>query len=311
MDAYGIENLAVFVPCVCAMVAYHLWLVRVVKTNPHTTVYGVNVHGRKAFVAAMIKEKKHCPALQSIRNLIMFTSALATTSVVLLFGFITWLTSIEAKASGDYAFGIKIDVLFSAKVMGMSLILCIAFFCFSQALRFYCHVTLIINIGLPEKPVRAPEEGAHGGVSIEAPKAAHHHHESPTVGQIRHVNQHSDSAAIRDARERQRIKKEKKRKLEETINVDFIADMLNRGAFWNTAGLRCYYGMFPVFCFMWGPWGLLPSTLILLAVFRITDFVGDGMSPMNRMFKHKGEADKNDAVFAPEPKFTEDEMYDD
>ncbi|KAJ3063104.1 hypothetical protein HDU98_001033, partial [Podochytrium sp. JEL0797] len=152
----------------------------------------------------------------------MCASVLAGTSISLMFGFITFLTGIAKKASsgGYVTFGLIVDDLFSAKVMVISLVLFLAFFCFAWAMRFYSHATMVINMGFEDFATVSHREAFDkmypGG---EARKHA--------------------------------------KRIEEKINIDFTTGMLNQGFFWQSAGLRCYYVVFPVLMFLWGPWALL------------------------------------------------------
>jgi hypothetical protein len=47
------------------------------------------------------------------------------------------------------------------------------------------------------------------------------------------------------------------------LTKDRVADVLNRGAIANTFGLRGYYVAFPIVAWMFGPWYLLGSTVIM------------------------------------------------
>nr|KYP56090.1 hypothetical protein KK1_002320 [Cajanus cajan] len=55
------------------MVAYHVWLWHKTQTQPFSTTFGRDAHGRRLWVPAMIKDidKKNIVAVQSLRNLIM------------------------------------------------------------------------------------------------------------------------------------------------------------------------------------------------------------------------------------------------
>ncbi|KAK8485423.1 hypothetical protein V6N11_008709, partial [Hibiscus sabdariffa] len=64
----------VLVPLSLAMnLAYHWWLWHKVRTQPLSTIIGINATGRRFWVAAMMKdnEKKNIIAIQTLRNSIM------------------------------------------------------------------------------------------------------------------------------------------------------------------------------------------------------------------------------------------------
>ncbi|KAI9352635.1 hypothetical protein BDR26DRAFT_832148 [Obelidium mucronatum] len=158
MDDHTITNLVVGLVCAFILLSYHLWLASVVKSNPSKTVFGVTSLGRKAWVAAMMRDKKDILAVQSLRNLIMVSSILASTSIVLMFGFINFLSTMSATRSqtdqNAVMFGLEVDSLFGGKVMALLLVYCMSFFSFGQAMRFYNHVTMVININLPAQEIQ-------------------------------------------------------------------------------------------------------------------------------------------------------------
>ncbi|KAJ3073254.1 hypothetical protein HDU98_001936 [Podochytrium sp. JEL0797] len=273
---YTAINIIVAVSCAVLLLAYHLWLAYTVKHYPHTTVYGVNSHGRRNWVSAMIKGKKDILAVQSIRNLVMVSSILASTSIVLMFGFITFLNSVSKTTDANATFGLVIDGLFSGKVMVMSLVLCMSFFCFAQAMRFFSHVSMIINLDTPFLAAQEPlEEADEESASV-----------SPS----------DDDAKLNRKRERARL-------VEESLNIEFVAEMLNRGSFYHTSGLRGYYFLFPILGYLFGPWALLGSTLVLIAMLRVVDFNLGGMLPKNaRLLRYfKGGHDKKEDPVEVEP----------
>jgi uncharacterized membrane protein len=58
----------------------------------------------------------------------------------------------------------------------------------------------------------------------------------------------------------------------EKLNADLVGEMLNRGAYFNTAGFRMYYLSFPVIAWIGGGYYMIAATFILLAVLRTMDF---------------------------------------
>ncbi|KAJ3288707.1 hypothetical protein HDU79_004633 [Rhizoclosmatium sp. JEL0117] len=253
MDSYTATNIAVGICCAVILIVYHLWLASVVRTNPQKTVFGVTSHGRKAWVAVMMRDKKDICAVQSLRNLIMVSSILASTAVVLMFGFINFLSTISTNASeknASNAFGFVVDEVFGAKVMILLFVYCISFFCFAQAMRFYNHTTMVININLPSQELERLQNNLPD--------------ELLRMGQ--------GTPAARDQENERDI-------LIKTSNIEFVGGMLNRGHLYHTAGLRGYYISFPIMGFLWGPWTLLACTIILIVLLRIVDFNLDNLSP--------------------------------
>jgi uncharacterized membrane protein len=57
-----------------------------------------------------------------------------------------------------------------------------------------------------------------------------------------------------------------------SLNPDVVADMLNRGAYYNSVGIRCYYVLFPLLAWVGGSYYFIGTTVILLVVLRRLDF---------------------------------------
>ncbi|ORY33604.1 hypothetical protein BCR33DRAFT_723175 [Rhizoclosmatium globosum] len=102
------------------VVAYHVWLVSVVRTAPHKTVYGVNGLSRKAWVATIMRGKnKDILAVQSLRNLIWHL--LFWLLVVIIFGFMPSCNSglhpetTDSKQSFGSQFGFVLDDFLARK----------------------------------------------------------------------------------------------------------------------------------------------------------------------------------------------------
>ncbi|KAK4383904.1 hypothetical protein Sango_3109600 [Sesamum angolense] len=64
---------------------YQVWLWHKVRTHPFSTVIGRNAHGRRFWVSCIIKDndKKNILAVQTLRNAIMGSTLMASTSILL------------------------------------------------------------------------------------------------------------------------------------------------------------------------------------------------------------------------------------
>jgi uncharacterized membrane protein len=58
----------------------------------------------------------------------------------------------------------------------------------------------------------------------------------------------------------------------EKLNADMVGDMLNRGAYCNSAGFRMYYLSFPIIAWIGGGYYMIGATFILIIVLRTMDF---------------------------------------
>ncbi|KAI9313668.1 hypothetical protein DFJ73DRAFT_804341 [Zopfochytrium polystomum] len=217
-----------------ALLAYHAWLAHTIVTRPSATVYGLNATARRAWVASVMIKKQDIVAIQSLRNWIMGATALASTSVVIIFGFVAFVATIathtDAISSSDSTpptplgkdFGFVLDAAFGYKVLGILVVYMAAFFAFVNAVRFFNHACLVINITV------TPDELSHLTPSLRIPAKLPL---SPVV----------------------------------------VASMVNRGAFYYHLGMRAYYLSFPVIAYLWGPWALLGASLVLCVVLHQID----------------------------------------
>ncbi|KAJ3332390.1 hypothetical protein HDU76_000379 [Blyttiomyces sp. JEL0837] len=131
-------------------VAYHLHVVYTVSKSPLKTVYGLSRSARRIWIASIMFRKQDILAIQTLRNWIMASSFLASTAVAICFGFIAFLAS--AKIGLDGSVGsvalFSSDGWFQYKVITLLGLLTFSFLCFTQAIRYFNHVALMININI-------------------------------------------------------------------------------------------------------------------------------------------------------------------
>ncbi|KAJ3080384.1 hypothetical protein HDU99_008526, partial [Rhizoclosmatium hyalinum] len=296
----------------------------------------------KVWVAAIMRgQNKDILAVQSLRNLIMASSILASTCVAIIFGFIgklligcpsmltylgaaflaTVVSHPESVATNGNPlgsqFGFALDQLFGTKVMMLLIVFCVAFFCFAQSMRFYNHVGLVININISIEELEdafrlkeshlPDEEDDHGRFSEDhsthvdisdsrkgrSPIKARPHTDEITRERAESKRSFSnlDALNVRDASPLKRFSTVDKHSDTQhrrdrhlnahsrAANVEFVARMLNRGSMFYTLGMRGYYISFPVMGYLWGPWALLLTTLLLVFILRIVDFNLETLSP--------------------------------
>ncbi|KAJ3063105.1 hypothetical protein HDU98_001034 [Podochytrium sp. JEL0797] len=197
--------------------------------------------------------------VQTVRTFVLSSKILATSAVALFFGFSKFLTDSLADPDtlSSSSFGVDGGGWVPGKVLALEICLVISFFSFCQAMRFYGHVTLAINIGL--------------------------HEEREIEAEHRHLHKHK--LATTEAAKLQEIDHLLKKR---TQNIDAVTDMLDRGFTYHWLGLRGYYMMFPVYGYLWGPWILLVTSIIILALLRVVDFHLDSLNP--NFLKHESKA---------------------
>ncbi|KAH1043222.1 hypothetical protein GmHk_09G026259 [Glycine max] len=85
-----------FVPSgLVILLAYHVWLWHKSRTQPFTTTFGRDADGRRLWVPAMMKDidKKNIVSVQSLRNVIMGSTLMATTAILICAGLGTVISS--------------------------------------------------------------------------------------------------------------------------------------------------------------------------------------------------------------------------
>ncbi|XWS70614.1 hypothetical protein CRYUN_Cryun03dG0062000 [Craigia yunnanensis] len=133
-------------------IAYHCWLWHKVRTQPLSTIIGTNATGRRFWVSAMMKDndKKNILAVQTIRNSIMGSTLMATTSILLCAGLAAVISStyIVKKPLNDSIFGAHGEFMVALKYVTILCIFLFSFFC--QSIRFINQVNILINT--PQDP---------------------------------------------------------------------------------------------------------------------------------------------------------------
>ncbi|CAL1385294.1 unnamed protein product [Linum trigynum] len=147
----------ILVPMALMVIAgYHAWLWHKVRTQPLSTTLGTNAAGRRYWVAAMMKdnEKKNILAVQTLRNLIMGSTLMATTSILLSAGLAAIISSTYSvkRPLNDTVFGAQGDFMMAVKYVTILTIFLFSFFCHSLSIRFVNQVNLLINTPQSQDP---------------------------------------------------------------------------------------------------------------------------------------------------------------
>ncbi|XP_057503705.1 uncharacterized protein LOC130787330 [Actinidia eriantha] len=144
------------------MVAYHVWLWHKVRTQPLTTIIGANAIGRRLWVSAMIKDndKKNILAVQTLRNTIMGSTLMATTSILLCSGLAAVISSTYSvkKPLNDAVYGAHGEFMVALKYVTLLLIFLFSFLCHSLSIRFINQVNFLINC--------PPQDEDHIGINM-------------------------------------------------------------------------------------------------------------------------------------------------
>ncbi|KAJ0968687.1 hypothetical protein J5N97_021564 [Dioscorea zingiberensis] len=142
-------------------ILYHGWLWHKVRSQPYQTIIGINSAGRRLWVLAMVKdnEKKNILAVQTLRNAIMGSTLMATTSILLSSGLAAIISSTYSvkQPVGDSVYGAHGEVVVSLKYVVLLLFFLLAFLCYSLSIRFINQVNFLINVPLGDTSPVNPE----------------------------------------------------------------------------------------------------------------------------------------------------------
>ncbi|CAM8886350.1 unnamed protein product [Rhodiola kirilowii] len=130
-------------------VAYHIWLWHTVRTQPLTTIIGTNSFGRRFWVSAIMKdnEKKNILAVQTLRNMIMGSTLMATTSILLCCGLAAVISSTYSvkKPLNNSVFGGHGELMISLKYVTLLTLFLVSFLSHTLGIRFINQVNFLIN----------------------------------------------------------------------------------------------------------------------------------------------------------------------
>ncbi|GMG99174.1 hypothetical protein Nepgr_001014 [Nepenthes gracilis] len=134
---------------VLIVTAYHVWLWRKVQRQPLVTIIGINSSARRCWVASIMRDndKKNILAVQTLRNTIMGSTLMATTSILLSSGMAAVLSSTYSikKPVNDAVYGAHGEFMMALKYVTLLLIFMFSFLCHSLSIRFINQVNFLIN----------------------------------------------------------------------------------------------------------------------------------------------------------------------
>ncbi|XP_038895882.1 uncharacterized protein LOC120084053 [Benincasa hispida] len=131
---------------------YHTWLWYKVKTQPLATFIGVNAAVRRRWISAMLEDidKKNILVVQTLRNMIMGSSLMATTSILLCAGLAAVLSSTYSikKPLTDTVYGAHGEFTLALKFIIILTIFVLSFFFHTLSIRFMNQASLLISAPL-------------------------------------------------------------------------------------------------------------------------------------------------------------------
>jgi uncharacterized membrane protein len=142
------------------LVAYHIYLVYMVRTKPLKTSIGLTNRLRRRWVETVIEEKRDILAVQTLRNWVMAASFLASTAILLAIGILSVAfrsEKLSAIAQAVNLVGSQSETLWFVKLLLLTIDFFFAFFNFSLAIRYYNHAGFMINVPRDRDSLVSPE----------------------------------------------------------------------------------------------------------------------------------------------------------
>ncbi len=146
------------------LIGYHAALVSRVKKNPLKTSIGINNQARMEWARNIMKNNRDILAVQTLRNLTMASSFLASTAILVALGLMSYALTSESVQNFSHALtrlGSHHPELVLFKIILLICIFLMAFFCYTLAIRYYNHAAFILNIPVsPENETQVQKVGA-------------------------------------------------------------------------------------------------------------------------------------------------------
>ncbi|KAG6654814.1 uncharacterized protein LOC122308763 [Carya illinoinensis] len=142
-------------------IAYHAWLWYRVRTHPLTTLIGTYAKAQRFWVPAMMKDidKRSILAVQTLRNMIMGSTLMATTSILLCAGLAAIISSTYSvkKPLIDTVYGAQGEFMLSLKYVTLLIIFLLSFFSLSLSITFLNKVNILVSVVEDPMPVTTPQ----------------------------------------------------------------------------------------------------------------------------------------------------------
>ncbi|MHC1742138.1 MAG: DUF599 domain-containing protein [Syntrophobacteraceae bacterium] len=146
------------------LTSYHAYWLYQVRRAPFHTYLGLTKHMRHIWVESIIREKRDILSVQTLRNWIMASSFLASTSMLLGLGILSFV--FKADHISEIPFELtqlfsRMHTLYMAKMMLLMVHFFFAFFSFTLSIRYMNQVNFMINVPEECDPMLTPNFIAH------------------------------------------------------------------------------------------------------------------------------------------------------
>ena len=142
------------------LTSYHIYWVVQLRRAPLETYIGLARHLRHLWVTSIMSEKRDMLAVQTLRNSIMASSFLASTSIIIGLGLLGFLLRPEHITEIPFditAIFTRIKALFLIKIMFLIMHFFFAFFSFTLSIRYLNQVNFMINVPIECEPMLTPD----------------------------------------------------------------------------------------------------------------------------------------------------------
>jgi uncharacterized membrane protein len=146
------------------LTTYHLYWLYQVRRAPFETYMGVTKHLRRVWVESIISQRRDILSVQTLRNWIMASSFLASTSMIIGLGLLSFLFKPEHITEIPFDLTLmfsRMKTLFMAKLMLLMVHFFFAFFSFTLSIRYMNQINFMINVPLECDPMLSPDLIAH------------------------------------------------------------------------------------------------------------------------------------------------------
>jgi len=146
------------------LTTYHLYWQYQVRRAPLQTYKGITQHLRRMWVESIMRQQRDILSVQTLRNWIMASSFLASTSMIIGLGLLSLLFRPEHLTEVPFEFSLifsKMRTLFLAKLMILIVHFFFAFFSFTLSIRYLNQINFMINVPVECDPMLTPEFIAH------------------------------------------------------------------------------------------------------------------------------------------------------
>jgi uncharacterized membrane protein len=123
MNEIEIVNIVAISIFALAISTYHLYLYYVFRSNPERLVYGLTSSSRRVFIAQIMNRKNQILGVQTLRNFVMMSSAMATTAIYIIVALMAFLGVVSTKQldieNSPISLNLLYDPWFSGKVLDL------------------------------------------------------------------------------------------------------------------------------------------------------------------------------------------------